>query len=103
MVATALGTPLRGGPADCHPQRQALAHLEAYIDFSEDDNVEEEVLSRGEASVSPSGVAPWNWGGFSHPAAPAPRLSPWVGHGASPSGFFPPNLGVGMCCPPSQG
>ncbi|PKK16586.1 GTP binding protein 3 (mitochondrial), partial [Columba livia] len=28
---------------------QALAHLEAYIDFSEDDNVEEEVLSRGEA------------------------------------------------------
>ncbi|NWS47405.1 GTPB3 GTPase, partial [Probosciger aterrimus] len=27
---------------------QALAHLEAYIDFSEDDNVEEEVLSQGE-------------------------------------------------------
>ncbi|NXT55392.1 GTPB3 GTPase, partial [Pluvianellus socialis] len=27
---------------------QALAHLEAYIDFSEDDNVEEEVLSHGE-------------------------------------------------------
>uniref|UniRef100_A0A8B9MA96 GTP binding protein 3, mitochondrial n=1 Tax=Accipiter nisus TaxID=211598 RepID=A0A8B9MA96_9AVES len=26
---------------------QALAHLEAYIDFSEDDNVEEEVLSQG--------------------------------------------------------
>ncbi|NXS12998.1 GTPB3 GTPase, partial [Neodrepanis coruscans] len=27
---------------------QALAHLEAYIDFSEDDNVEEGVLSQGE-------------------------------------------------------
>ncbi|NXD46293.1 GTPB3 GTPase, partial [Copsychus sechellarum] len=27
---------------------QALAHMEAYIDFSEDDNVEEDVLSRGE-------------------------------------------------------
>ncbi|NWX94754.1 GTPB3 GTPase, partial [Nothoprocta pentlandii] len=25
---------------------QALAHVEAYIDFSEDDNVEEDVLSR---------------------------------------------------------
>ncbi|XP_075031729.1 5-taurinomethyluridine-[tRNA] synthase subunit GTPB3, mitochondrial isoform X3 [Calonectris borealis] len=35
---------------------QALAHLEAYIDFSEDDNVEEEVLSQGQrpaAIVSP--------------------------------------------------
>ncbi|XP_062452195.1 tRNA modification GTPase GTPBP3, mitochondrial isoform X3 [Rhea pennata] len=35
---------------------QALAHLEAYIDFSEDDNVEEEVLSRAQrpaAIVSP--------------------------------------------------
>ncbi|XP_064493157.1 tRNA modification GTPase GTPBP3, mitochondrial isoform X2 [Pseudopipra pipra] len=35
---------------------EALAHLEAYIDFSEDDNVEEEVLSRGQrpaAIVSP--------------------------------------------------
>ncbi|XP_064353553.1 tRNA modification GTPase GTPBP3, mitochondrial [Dromaius novaehollandiae] len=30
---------------------QALAHLEAYIDFSEDDNVEEEVLSRVAATV----------------------------------------------------
>ncbi|XP_068775839.1 tRNA modification GTPase GTPBP3, mitochondrial [Struthio camelus] len=30
---------------------QALAHLEAYIDFSEDDNVEEEVLSRVAAAV----------------------------------------------------
>ncbi|KAK2541875.1 Gtpbp3 [Columba livia] len=30
---------------------QALAHLEAYIDFSEDDNVEEEVLSRVDATV----------------------------------------------------
>ncbi|NWV72350.1 GTPB3 GTPase, partial [Malurus elegans] len=31
-----------------HTLTQALAHLEAYIDFSEDDNVEEEVLSQGE-------------------------------------------------------
>nr|XP_038024920.1 LOW QUALITY PROTEIN: tRNA modification GTPase GTPBP3, mitochondrial [Anas platyrhynchos] len=30
---------------------QALAHLEAYIDFSEDDNVEEEVLSQVDAAV----------------------------------------------------
>ncbi|XP_051495411.1 LOW QUALITY PROTEIN: tRNA modification GTPase GTPBP3, mitochondrial [Apus apus] len=30
---------------------RALAHLEAYIDFSEDDNVEEEVLSQVDASV----------------------------------------------------
>ncbi|KAM6236186.1 5-taurinomethyluridine-[tRNA] synthase subunit GTPB3, mitochondrial [Porphyrio hochstetteri] len=30
---------------------QALAHLEAYIDFSEDDNVEEEVLSHVDATV----------------------------------------------------
>ncbi|NWV82330.1 GTPB3 GTPase, partial [Dasyornis broadbenti] len=30
-----------------HTLTQALAHLEAYIDFSEDDNVEEEVLSQG--------------------------------------------------------
>ncbi|XP_053906470.1 tRNA modification GTPase GTPBP3, mitochondrial isoform X2 [Cuculus canorus] len=30
---------------------QALAHLEAYIDFSEDDNVEEEVLARVDATV----------------------------------------------------
>ncbi|NWX38599.1 GTPB3 GTPase, partial [Notiomystis cincta] len=29
-----------------HTLTQALAHLEAYIDFSEDDNVEEEVLAR---------------------------------------------------------
>lgn len=34
---------------------QALAHLEAYIDFSEDDNVEEEVLSQGE------GWQGWGW------------------------------------------
>ncbi|XP_033926719.1 tRNA modification GTPase GTPBP3, mitochondrial isoform X1 [Melopsittacus undulatus] len=32
-------------------QVQALAHLEAYIDFSEDDNVEEEVLSQVDATV----------------------------------------------------
>ncbi|XP_072775543.1 tRNA modification GTPase GTPBP3, mitochondrial isoform X3 [Taeniopygia guttata] len=40
-----------------HALTQALAHLEAYIDFSEDDNVEEEVLARGRrpaAIVSPS-------------------------------------------------
>ncbi|XP_032567552.1 tRNA modification GTPase GTPBP3, mitochondrial [Chiroxiphia lanceolata] len=30
---------------------QALAHLEAYIDFSEDDNVEEEVLSQVDGAV----------------------------------------------------
>ncbi|XP_048783304.1 LOW QUALITY PROTEIN: tRNA modification GTPase GTPBP3, mitochondrial [Lagopus muta] len=30
---------------------QALAHIEAYIDFSEDDNVEEEVLSQVDAAV----------------------------------------------------
>ncbi|NXA90891.1 GTPB3 GTPase, partial [Melanocharis versteri] len=30
---------------------QALAHLEAYIDFSEDDAVEEEVLSRVDVTV----------------------------------------------------
>ncbi|KAM6331807.1 5-taurinomethyluridine-[tRNA] synthase subunit GTPB3, mitochondrial isoform 1-T1 [Alca torda] len=33
------------------PTPQALAHLEAYIDFSEDDNVEEEVLSQVDATV----------------------------------------------------
>lgn len=36
---------------------QALAHLEAYIDFSEDDNVEEEVLSQGKG-VAGGGTAP---------------------------------------------
>ncbi|NXH84611.1 GTPB3 GTPase, partial [Edolisoma coerulescens] len=39
-----------------HSLTQALAHLEAYIDFSEDDNVEEEVLSRGEVLLSPRRV-----------------------------------------------
>ncbi|XP_014738341.1 PREDICTED: tRNA modification GTPase GTPBP3, mitochondrial [Sturnus vulgaris] len=34
-----------------HTLTQALAHLEAYIDFSEDDNVEEEVLSRVASTV----------------------------------------------------
>ncbi|NXM75201.1 GTPB3 GTPase, partial [Serilophus lunatus] len=34
---------------------QALAHLEAYIDFSEDDNVEEEVLSQGEGGLGGGG------------------------------------------------
>ncbi|XP_064252457.1 tRNA modification GTPase GTPBP3, mitochondrial isoform X2 [Passer domesticus] len=40
-----------------HALTQALAHLEAYIDFSEDDNVEEEVLAQGRrpaAIVSPT-------------------------------------------------
>ncbi|NXY23887.1 GTPB3 GTPase, partial [Atrichornis clamosus] len=37
---------------------QALAHLEAYIDFSEDDNVEEEVLSRGEVWGRPGRPIP---------------------------------------------
>uniref|UniRef100_A0A8C5IMA3 GTP binding protein 3, mitochondrial n=1 Tax=Junco hyemalis TaxID=40217 RepID=A0A8C5IMA3_JUNHY len=40
-----------------HALTQALAHLEAYIDFSEDDSVEEEVLTRGRrpaAIVSPT-------------------------------------------------
>ncbi|NWX60846.1 GTPB3 GTPase, partial [Promerops cafer] len=35
-----------------HTLTQALAHLEAYIDFSEDDNVEEEVLAQGEDLLS---------------------------------------------------
>ncbi|NXV35623.1 GTPB3 GTPase, partial [Rissa tridactyla] len=43
---------------------QALAHLEAYIDFSEDDNVEEEVLSQGEG---------WR-GGAASGGAGTPRL-----------------------------
>uniref|UniRef100_A0A674H549 5-taurinomethyluridine-[tRNA] synthase subunit GTPB3, mitochondrial n=1 Tax=Taeniopygia guttata TaxID=59729 RepID=A0A674H549_TAEGU len=34
-----------------HALTQALAHLEAYIDFSEDDNVEEEVLARVAVTV----------------------------------------------------
>ncbi|CAN8201436.1 unnamed protein product [Coccothraustes coccothraustes] len=34
-----------------HALTQALAHLEAYIDFSEDDNVEEEVLSQVRVAV----------------------------------------------------
>ncbi|OWK51295.1 tRNA modification GTPase GTPBP3, mitochondrial [Lonchura striata] len=34
-----------------HALTQALAHLEAYIDFSEDDNVEEEVLARVAGTV----------------------------------------------------
>ncbi|NXC77330.1 GTPB3 GTPase, partial [Anhinga anhinga] len=45
---------------------QALAHLEAYIDFSEDDNVEEEVLSQGEG---------WQGGGeagMPRPCRPVP-------------------------------
>lgn len=33
---------------------QALAHVEAYIDFSEDDNLEEGVLDQG--------GSPWGWG-----------------------------------------
>ncbi|NWI45822.1 GTPB3 GTPase, partial [Picathartes gymnocephalus] len=41
-----------------HTLTQALAHLEAYIDFSEDDNVGEEVLSQG---ASPS-VSSQIWG-----------------------------------------
>lgn len=32
------------------PPLQALAHVEAYIDFSEDDNLEEGVLERGGSS-----------------------------------------------------
>ncbi|NWW26689.1 GTPB3 GTPase, partial [Falcunculus frontatus] len=39
-----------------HTLTQALAHLEAYIDFSEDDNVEEEVLSQGEVLLAPCHV-----------------------------------------------
>ncbi|XP_053822057.1 tRNA modification GTPase GTPBP3, mitochondrial [Vidua chalybeata] len=34
-----------------HALTQALAHLEAYIDFSEDDNVEEEVVARVDVTV----------------------------------------------------
>ncbi|XP_032938348.1 tRNA modification GTPase GTPBP3, mitochondrial isoform X4 [Catharus ustulatus] len=34
-----------------HALTQALAHLEAFIDFSEDDNVEEEVLARVQGAV----------------------------------------------------
>ncbi|XP_064031232.1 tRNA modification GTPase GTPBP3, mitochondrial isoform X1 [Pogoniulus pusillus] len=45
---------------------QALAHLEAYIDFSEDDNVEEEVLSQGEG----------RWGGREGSGAPHPCCAP---------------------------
>ncbi|NWY92710.1 GTPB3 GTPase, partial [Loxia curvirostra] len=62
-----------------HALTQALAHLEAYIDFSEDDNVEEEVLSQGEPLLSPCHscvptVALWQWG---HPGAcPVQPLSP---------------------------
>ncbi|XP_064590267.1 tRNA modification GTPase GTPBP3, mitochondrial isoform X3 [Zonotrichia leucophrys gambelii] len=53
-----------------HALTQALAHLEAYIDFSEDDNVEEEVLTqvsglcpcrvptRADPAVSPQFVTP---------------------------------------------
>ncbi|NXL74315.1 GTPB3 GTPase, partial [Leptocoma aspasia] len=41
-----------------HTLTQALAHLEAYIDFSEDDNVEEEVLAQGEDLLSPCHVCP---------------------------------------------
>ncbi|XP_062452193.1 tRNA modification GTPase GTPBP3, mitochondrial isoform X1 [Rhea pennata] len=55
---------------------QALAHLEAYIDFSEDDNVEEEVLSRGEGGRGPgraSGVCPPH---HHHPSPIVPPLSP---------------------------
>ncbi|NXD60084.1 GTPB3 GTPase, partial [Corvus moneduloides] len=34
-----------------HTLTQALAHLEAFIDFSEDDNVEEEVLCQVDVTV----------------------------------------------------
>ncbi|NWY18481.1 GTPB3 GTPase, partial [Aphelocoma coerulescens] len=44
-----------------HTLTQALAHLEAFIDFSEDDNVEEGVLSQGEVLLSP-GFSPKFWG-----------------------------------------
>ncbi|NWU59789.1 GTPB3 GTPase, partial [Dromas ardeola] len=46
---------------------QALAHLEAYIDFSEDDNVEEEVLSQGEG---------WRGGGARTPRPCCPSRPP---------------------------
>ncbi|NXX22564.1 GTPB3 GTPase, partial [Podargus strigoides] len=49
---------------------QALAHLEAYIDFSEDDNVEEGVLSQGEAGRAVGGA------GCSVPAVPPTAMSP---------------------------
>ncbi|NWX06212.1 GTPB3 GTPase, partial [Caloenas nicobarica] len=53
---------------------QALAHLEAYIDFSEDDNVEEEVLSqgqwRGSGHLVPA-VAPCSMSLYSLPAVDA--------------------------------
>ncbi|NXS94110.1 GTPB3 GTPase, partial [Jacana jacana] len=53
---------------------QALAHLEAYIDFSEDDNVEEEVLSQGEG---------WGWGcGTPCPFSVCPP--PWSPPGSCP-------------------
>ncbi|NXA64939.1 GTPB3 GTPase, partial [Mohoua ochrocephala] len=62
-----------------HSLTQALAHLEAYIDFSEDDNVEEEVLAQG--------------GGWLFP----PPL--WWGHGVSPGGFSPQIWGSGRAVP----
>ncbi|NXD05358.1 GTPB3 GTPase, partial [Certhia familiaris] len=40
-----------------HALTQALAHLEAYIDFSEDDSVEEGVLAQGEELLSPGPLA----------------------------------------------
>lgn len=53
--------------ADPHAAPQALAHIEAYIDFSEDDNVEEEVLSQGKVR---------RWGGDAlTPLFPHPHLS----------------------------
>ncbi|NXY00104.1 GTPB3 GTPase, partial [Centropus bengalensis] len=62
------------GVAPADPRaRQALAHLEAYIDFSEEDNVEEEVLSRGEDGKGVPGSSPWP---ASQPRGSSPFLSP---------------------------
>lgn len=38
------------------PSSQALAHVEAYIDFGEDDHLEEDVLEQGM-----SALGGWGW------------------------------------------
>lgn len=51
------------------PSSQALAHVEAYIDFGEDGSLEESVLEQGMSAFEKVGLA------SQHPRDPPDRLS----------------------------
>lgn len=48
-----------GAPMTSSPSSQALAHVEAYIDFGEDDHLEEDVLEQGMSALGGGG---WHLG-----------------------------------------